>query len=81
MQIPVALPANATTDEAFLRNLHTVLLDVRHSPPHTSLYRHVILTCGAQLVVKEGELICPNCNRSFPIKDGVPNLLLNEDEV
>ncbi len=34
-----------------------------------------------QLIVKEGELICPNCSRSFPIKDGVPNLLLNEDEV
>lgn len=41
----------------------------------------IVLTRVAQLDVKEGELICPNCNRSFPIKDGVPNLLLNEDEV
>ena len=31
--------------------------------------------------VIEGNLICPESGRKFPIKDGVPNMLLLEDEV
>lgn len=31
--------------------------------------------------VVEGELECPETGRKFPIKDGIPNMLLNEDEV
>jgi multifunctional methyltransferase subunit TRM112 len=31
--------------------------------------------------IKEGELVCNNCNRSFPITHGIPNMLLKEDEV
>jgi multifunctional methyltransferase subunit TRM112 len=31
--------------------------------------------------VIEGYLICPQSGRKFPIKDGIPNMLLHEDEV
>jgi len=31
--------------------------------------------------VEEGELICPETGRVFPIKNGIPNMLLREDEV
>lgn len=31
--------------------------------------------------VKQGKLICPESGREFPIIDGIPNMLLNEDEV
>ena len=31
--------------------------------------------------VIEGNLICPNCERVYEIKGGIPNMLLNEDEV
>mmetsp|Transcript_11797 Transcript_11797/g.45704 ORF Transcript_11797/g.45704 Transcript_11797/m.45704 type:complete len:124 (-) Transcript_11797:808-1179(-) len=31
--------------------------------------------------VKEGYLICPDTGRRFPITKGIPNMLLNEDEV
>jgi len=31
--------------------------------------------------IKEGCLKCPGCNREYPIKEGIPNMLLNEDEV
>lgn len=34
-----------------------------------------------QVNVVEGELECPDTGRRFPIKRGVPNLLLNEDEI
>jgi len=31
--------------------------------------------------VEEGELVCPESGRRFPISNGIPNMLLNEDEV
>ena len=31
--------------------------------------------------VEEGTLVCPNCKRVYEIKGGIPNMLLNEDEV
>ncbi|XP_014262368.1 multifunctional methyltransferase subunit TRM112-like protein [Cimex lectularius] len=38
---------------------------------------HVLL----EVDVIEGDLICPETGRRFPINFGVPNMLLNEDEV
>lgn len=34
-----------------------------------------------ELRVVDGYLICPETSRKFPIKDGIPNMLLHEDEV
>ncbi|KAG9407143.1 hypothetical protein AC1031_001840 [Aphanomyces cochlioides] len=31
--------------------------------------------------VKKGTLVCPESGREFPIVDGIPNMLLREDEV
>lgn len=31
--------------------------------------------------VIEGELVCPESGRKFPVQDGIPNMLLHEDEV
>ncbi|KAI9028601.1 Trm112p-domain-containing protein [Hyaloraphidium curvatum] len=38
---------------------------------------HVLL----ETRVKEGKMICNNCNHVFPITDGIPNMLLTENEV
>ena len=38
---------------------------------------HVML----EVEVVNGELICPETGRKFQITDGIPNMLLNEDEV
>ncbi|XP_075229779.1 tRNA methyltransferase subunit 11-2 [Lycorma delicatula] len=38
---------------------------------------HVLL----EVDVVNGELICPETGRKFPITSGIPNMLLNEDEV
>lgn len=29
----------------------------------------------------EGNLICPDTGRKFPIKEGIPNMILHEDEI
>ena len=34
-----------------------------------------------ELHVLEGSLVCPESGRVFPVSDGIPNMLLNEDEV
>ncbi len=34
-----------------------------------------------EVVIVEGSLICPESGRVFPIQNGIPNMLLNEDEV
>ncbi|KAF8432192.1 hypothetical protein L210DRAFT_3487084 [Boletus edulis BED1] len=38
---------------------------------------HVLL----EIHVMEGAMICPNCNHSYPISNGIPNMLLAEHEI
>jgi multifunctional methyltransferase subunit TRM112 len=40
-------------------------------------FHHALL----EVHLEEGALICPETNRRFPVTKGVPNMLLNEDEV
>lgn len=34
-----------------------------------------------EIQLKDGWLVCPTTGRKFPVKDGIPNMLLHEDEV
>ncbi|ORZ32080.1 hypothetical protein BCR44DRAFT_34699 [Catenaria anguillulae PL171] len=34
-----------------------------------------------ETAIKSGSMVCPNCEHVYPIRDGIPNMLLNEDEV
>jgi multifunctional methyltransferase subunit TRM112 len=34
-----------------------------------------------EVEVLEGNLICPETGRKFPITNGIPNMLVNEDEL
>ena len=38
---------------------------------------HVLL----EVELIEGNLVCPESGRKFPVSNGIPNMLLNEDEV
>lgn len=38
---------------------------------------HVLM----EVEIVEGTLVCPETGRCFPIKNGIPNMLLNDDEV
>ena len=40
------------------------------------LFSHVF-----QVEVQKGFLVCPETSRKFPVENGIPNMLLNEDEV
>lgn len=58
--MPQNIPQDIESNEAFLKQVHHVLLEVE---------------------VINGDLLCPESGRKFPIIDGIPNMLLNEDEV
>jgi len=34
-----------------------------------------------EIHVVKGALVCPETGRKFPIDDGIPNMLLHEDEI
>lgn len=44
-------------------------------------YTKVELFNYMQVEVIDGDLVCPETGRKFPINAGIPNMLLNEDEV
>ncbi|CDI82549.1 hypothetical protein, conserved [Eimeria acervulina] len=33
------------------------------------------------LEIMEGKLVCPTCQREYPVSKGIPNMLLQDDEV
>ena len=41
-------------------------------------YVHKVLN---ETMVNDGVLICPNCNREYPIKNGIINMVLQDDEM
>jgi multifunctional methyltransferase subunit TRM112 len=45
--------------------------------PFLKQAHHVLL----EVEVQEGFLVCPETGRKFPVNNGIPNMLLNEDEV
>ncbi|XP_074571929.1 multifunctional methyltransferase subunit TRM112 homolog A-like [Curcuma longa] len=56
-------------DEAFV-----AMLD---SEDFLRRFHHALL----EIHVEEGALVCPDTGRRFPINKGIPNMLLNEDEI
>ena len=54
-------------------------LPVDHEGDETLLKKihHALL----EVEIEEGELECPETGRRFPIKNGIPNMLLLEDEI
>ena len=64
---------------------NVVMHTIRYSEPPHMLYSS---SCGyysnalfLQVEILEGALVCPETGRKFPITNGIPNMLLNEDEV
>lgn len=41
------------------------------------LLHHVLL----EIQVQDGAMVCPSCGHVYPIKDGIPNMLLAEHEI
>ena len=127
-KLPAEIPDGATDDEAFLRSVHSLVLDVRARRCLTALvpcgachlccyvtgrgvpapadharsapnpastasasrlqpwlqrltFVHSSRPCHPQVHINEGKLVCPNCGRAYNITEGIPNMLLHEDEV
>lgn len=55
----------------------SVIPDYEGNEDFLKKVHHVLL----EVEIINGELICPETGRKFPISDSIPNMLLNEDEV
>ncbi|RUS19168.1 hypothetical protein BC937DRAFT_87898 [Endogone sp. FLAS-F59071] len=44
-------------------------------------FLHSLHTFLLETHVQKGKMVCPNCGHEYPIKDGVPNMLLAEHEL
>lgn len=55
------------------------VLDVPEPNPNDSLMtlHHLLFN----IHILEGVLACPETNREFVVKDGIPNMVLHEDEI
>nr|CAG4641391.1 EOG090X0LTV [Eulimnadia texana] len=54
-----------------------VVPDYENNEDFLKKAHHVLM----EVEVINGELVCPETGRKFPISDGIPNMLANEDEV
>lgn len=54
-----------------------LVADYENNEEFLKMAHHALL----EIDIINGELICPETGRKFPITDGIPNMLLNEDEV
>ena len=55
----------------------TLVEDYENDTEFLKKAHHVLL----EIEVINGDLVCPETGRKFPLSDGIPNMLLNEDEV
>jgi len=37
--------------------------------------------CKSDVILKENKIVCTNCKRKYPIRDGIPIMLVEEAEV
>ncbi|KAK0085441.1 hypothetical protein PV325_005216 [Microctonus aethiopoides] len=54
----------------------TLIQDFENDEEFLKKVHHVLL----EVEVINGDLLCPESGRKFPINDGIPNMLFNEDE-
>ena len=64
-----------------MKALHDIIFDVS-APTHLlPLLLPQSTLPPKQLHVVEGKLVCQHCGREYPIKDGIPNMLLCDGEI
>ncbi len=73
--LPDALPDDYAKDETLMKQVCTRRAVERASV--CAQLHHLLM----EIDVVEGELVCPETNRQFPISNGIPNMLAREDEV
>lgn len=69
---------NIAALQSALADIHSDIIVDSSSSEENLLKLHRALF---EIHVNDGFLICPESGRRFPIKDGIPNMILHEDEV
>lgn len=75
-QLASALTTTTTEPHRTLPELPDILPD-----PIDGAFVRMLHTVLFDVHLQEGYLICPDTGRKFPVKDGIPNMILHEDEI
>jgi multifunctional methyltransferase subunit TRM112 len=83
--LPPTVPDQFAENEAFLKALHHVLVEVSSARARASSARarnaaHLVFSPSrvhpsTQVEVMEGQLVCPESGKKFPIKGGIPSMI------
>jgi multifunctional methyltransferase subunit TRM112 len=74
--LPEAIPLRLVAQQNIVGNLDEFFDDDADIAALKHLFRALF-----EIHVIEGFLVCPDTGREFPIRDGIPNMILHEDEL
>lgn len=64
-----------------LNDLKGSSVDLPELPENVESHLDVLHHLLMNVHIKNGTLVCPDSQREFTIKDGIPNMILHEDEI
>ena len=77
IQFPALKSAATDLGLNLLDDIEEVTEDLKSDDEFLKKIHHLLF----EIHIVDGFLICPQTSRKFQIKDGIPNMLLHEDEV
>mmetsp|Transcript_9744 Transcript_9744/g.12804 ORF Transcript_9744/g.12804 Transcript_9744/m.12804 type:complete len:125 (-) Transcript_9744:248-622(-) len=57
------------------------IADVNENMKQDEQFQRKVHHALLDIHLQDGRLVCPESGRPYPVKDGIPNMLLHEDEV
>lgn len=80
--LPAEVVPDFETNTDFLKKTHHVLMEVGIMTCTSCFLKlNSSLFVFPQVEIRDGDLVCPETERKFPIENGIPNMLLRPDEV
>ncbi|CEI89507.1 Putative Trm112p domain-containing protein [Rhizopus microsporus] len=71
----------ALRNTAIQLGINTLPEDIPENAEENEEFLKVLHAVILETHVQQGQMICPNCNHVYKIKDGIPNMLLAEHEI
>ncbi|ORE04298.1 Trm112p-domain-containing protein [Rhizopus microsporus var. microsporus] len=72
---------DALRNTAIQLGINTLPEEIPENAEENEEFLKVLHAVILETHVQQGQMICPNCNHVYKIKDGIPNMLLAEHEI
>lgn len=78
--LPEKIPSHLAAPQNAVENVDEVSSEYSYDEADIAVLK-LLFRALFEIHVIEGILICPDTGREFPIRDGIPNMILHEDEL